>query len=99
HILIIPEFFELELVCRESAFEVPILAVLAADFVAVRFELNALDVGPVRPDECQLPSAGDVAAYGGSGGALGNGKEKRDDGEEAARNCVGHSGGGFHWRL
>src|ERR1041384_6097389 len=71
-LLIITVFFDFELICLQSSFEVPTLAVLAADFAAVRLELDALEVGPIRPDDRQLPGARDVAAHYGSGEGLGH---------------------------
>src|SRR6266704_2025214 len=69
-LLIITVFFYFEPVCLQSSFEVPTLAVLAADFVAVRLELDALEVGPVRPDDvnCQVPEMSPVTAAAATAG-------------------------------
>src|SRR5882672_5662892 len=96
-LLIIAVFFDFELICLESSFEVPTLAVIAADFVAVHLELDALEVGPVRPDDCQLPGARDVAVLGGSGEGLDSGEEQRNKADGQAPNCGGPDGGVFHW--
>src|SRR2546423_10528028 len=92
-LLIITVFFYFEPICLESSFEVPTLAVLAADFVSIRLELDALEVGPVRPDDCQLPGTRDVAE------GLGHSDEHWDERERKAPNCAGYSYGVFHWLL